>query len=93
MLVLKKINLLVGKYTHLVAFMFSVLPNLVEFESGLKSDDFCLYDLNDCLLILSCQSGYRVLFSCVSSLWYPSVAHVVLLTTSSYCSLLERARG
>lgn len=40
MLVLKKINLLVGKYTHLVAFMFSMLPNLVEFGSGLKSDAF-----------------------------------------------------
>lgn len=36
MLVLKKIDLLVRKYTHLVAFMFSVLPNLVIFGSELK---------------------------------------------------------
>lgn len=28
----------------------------------------------------------------VSFLWYPSVAHVVLLTTSSFCSLCEKAR-
>lgn len=68
--VLKKINLLGERYSNLVPFMFSVLQNLVEFESGLKSvsDAFWLYDVSGWFLFLSFQTGYCVLFSGVSSL-------------------------
>lgn len=56
-----------------------MLQNLIELESGLTSvsDTFCLYDVNGWLLILSCQSGYSVLFSGVSSLVPFSCSHNV----------------
>lgn len=56
---------------------FPVLQNLIEFESGVKSvsDTFCLYDVNGWLPILSCQGGYCVLFSGVSSVVPFSCSH------------------
>lgn len=72
MLLLKKIDLFVGKYTYLVVFVFPALPNLAAFGSGPES-------LSDTFAFMVSMTGFQ---SCLVKVDTVSRSSVSLLSST-----------